>query len=98
MRCRCVVCGEIDRCTQSVGLNLRMQLRNRGRLKLTQARICLHAKGILLWFMLTGTLPFDVISPQELMEQRKLLQTSVLEGGTWMQISGACGWCGSVLV
>lgn len=57
-------------------------------LKLTQ---CLCEKGIMLWFMLTGTLPFDAISPQEMMDRRKLLQTSVLKEDTWLHISGACG-------
>lgn len=84
MRCRCVVRGEY---THHVGWTC---AHCKPGLEFT---LCLRAKGILLWFMLTGVLPFDQSSPQEMMERRKVLQTSVLEEDTWMHISGACCMC-----
>lgn len=58
---------------------------------LSQQPLCVQ--GILLWFMLTGTIPFDPSSPQEMADRRKDLQTGVLEMETWKHISGTRAIC-----
>jgi len=46
------------------------------------------SQGILLYFMLTGALPFDHLAHHEMAERRQVLGTSALVEETWDHISG----------
>lgn len=45
-------------------------------------------QGILLYFMLTGTLPFDHLTHNEMADRRQVLGASALLEETWDHISG----------